>query len=92
MFSTFAVALMVIVTGFGPQLKVMTPPSATAWTTAADVQLPGDASPMTCAGSAVSTGWAAGGTGAVPYPYSAGWTAPGGDGEAAGLGGGPGLV
>jgi hypothetical protein len=51
---------------------VMMPPSATAWTTAADVQPVGEPSPMTCVGSAESTGWAAGGTGTVPYPYAAG--------------------
>src|ERR1700739_620264 len=37
-FTTFAVAVILIVTGFGPQLNVMMPPSATARTTAADVQ------------------------------------------------------
>jgi hypothetical protein len=45
-FTTFAVADMVIVTGLGPQLNVMTPPSATAWTTAAEVQLAGVPFPM----------------------------------------------
>lgn len=36
---TLAVACITIVTGFGPQLKVITPPLATAATTAPDVQL-----------------------------------------------------
>ena len=34
---TLAVAVITIVTGFGPQSKVMMPPAATALTTAADV-------------------------------------------------------
>ena len=38
---------MVIVTGAGPHLKVITPPAATAFTTAADVQLAGVPVPMT---------------------------------------------
>jgi hypothetical protein len=46
-FTTFAVAVIVIVTGFGPQLKVIMPPSATALTTAAEVQLPGVPRPTT---------------------------------------------
>jgi hypothetical protein len=41
---------MVIVTGPGPQLKVMMPPAATAATTAADVQLAGEPSPITRSG------------------------------------------
>ena len=39
--TTFAVVVITMVTGSGPQLKVMTPPSATASTTACDVQLAG---------------------------------------------------
>src|SRR5215472_18208129 len=46
-FTTLAVALMLMVTGLGPQRKVMTPPLATALTTAADVQLDGRPVPMT---------------------------------------------
>jgi hypothetical protein len=38
---------MVIVTGDGPQLNVMTPPAATAAATAADVQLAGEPLPIT---------------------------------------------
>ena len=38
---------LVIVTGFGPQLKVMMPPMATALTTAAEVQPAGVPWPMT---------------------------------------------
>ena len=49
-FATVAVAVMVIVTGSGPQLNVMTPPAATAATTAADVQLAGVPFPITWSG------------------------------------------
>ncbi len=56
---TFAVAFIAMVTGFGPQSKVMTPPWATAFTTAAEVQLPGVPVPTTWSGSEVSTGRAA---------------------------------
>ncbi|HTZ23458.1 MAG TPA: hypothetical protein VMC83_05645 [Streptosporangiaceae bacterium] len=66
MFTTLAVAVIVIVTGFGPQLKVMTPPLATARTTAAEVQLAGLPVPMTVVGLAVLTAPAAAGTGAWP--------------------------
>jgi hypothetical protein len=54
-FDTVAVAFMVMVTGFGPQLNVMTPPAATAATTAADVQLAGVPLPITWSGSLVTT-------------------------------------
>jgi hypothetical protein len=66
-----AVCVIVIVTGSGPQLKVMTPPMATAWTTAAEVQLAAVPSPMTWSGWAVLTAWPAGGTEAWPsgLPY-----------------------
>ncbi|GAA3338174.1 hypothetical protein GCM10020358_17290 [Amorphoplanes nipponensis] len=63
---TFAVAVMVIVTGAGPQSKVMTPPAATAATTAADVQLPGVPRPTTRSGRRVSSARASAGTGASP--------------------------
>jgi hypothetical protein len=46
-FSTFAVAFMVMVTGFGPQLNLITPPRRTALTTAAEVQRAGVPLPMT---------------------------------------------
>src|SRR5271165_6779247 len=61
-FTTFAVAFMTIVTGRGPQLKVMTPPLATARTTAAEVQLAGVPRPMTWFGCLVLTARAALGT------------------------------
>ncbi len=63
-FRTLAVAVMVIVTGFGPQLNVMMPPLATALTTAADVQLAGVPVPMTWSGWLVFT--------AAPGPRDAG--------------------
>jgi hypothetical protein len=44
-FTTLTVAF--IVTGREPQLKVMTPPSATAFTTPAEVQLAGVPCPIT---------------------------------------------
>src|ERR1022692_5047952 len=44
---TLAVACITIVTGDGPQEKVITPPLATALTTAAEVQLAGVPVPMT---------------------------------------------
>ena len=57
---------MVIVTGPGPQLNVMTPPAATAATTAADVQLAGVPLPITWSGWLVSAASPAGGTTACP--------------------------
>jgi len=45
-----AVAVMVIVTGSGPQANVITPPAATAPTTAWDVQLAAVPSPITWSG------------------------------------------
>jgi hypothetical protein len=57
---------MVIVTGAGPQSKVITPPAATAATTAADVQLAGVPRPMTRSGLRVSSARAAPGTAASP--------------------------
>ncbi|WP_237771231.1 hypothetical protein [Kribbella sp. ALI-6-A] len=57
---------MVIVTGAGPQLKVITPPAATAATTAADVQPAGVPLPTTRSGRLVSTACAAAGTVASP--------------------------
>src|SRR5580692_11371020 len=64
--TTLAVAVIVIVTGLGPQSKVMMPPSATACTTAADVQAPGEPSPITWSGWLVSTARPAAGTAACP--------------------------
>src|SRR5687767_4849379 len=63
---TLAVAVMVIVTGAGPQSKVITPPAATAATTAAEVQLAGVPLPITRSGSRVSTARASAGTAAPP--------------------------
>ncbi|GAA4974642.1 hypothetical protein GCM10025331_81230 [Actinoplanes utahensis] len=57
---------MAIVTGDGPQSKVMTPPAATAFTTAAEVQLAGVPSPIVRSGRLVSTALAAAGTAARP--------------------------
>nr|WP_238434858.1 MULTISPECIES: hypothetical protein [unclassified Frankia] len=65
-FTTLAVAVIVMVTGFGPQLKVMTPPAATAATTAAEVQLAGVPLPTTRVGCEVSTVAAVAGTAALP--------------------------
>src|ERR1700679_4080831 len=62
-FTTLAVAVILIVTGFGPQSKVMTPPSATALTTPADVRPAGVPRPITWFGWLVLTARAAVGTG-----------------------------
>src|SRR5690349_23469894 len=63
---TFAVAAILMVTGSGPQSKVITPPWATAFTTAWLVQLAGVPLPMTVSGSELSSAAAAGGIAAVP--------------------------
>jgi hypothetical protein len=68
-FTTFAVAAMVITTGAGPQEKVITPPFATAATTAADVQLAGVPLPITRVGWEVSTAAAAAGIAAWPLGF-----------------------
>src|SRR5258708_36013010 len=65
--TTFAVAVITMVTGLGPQLNLIIPPLATALTTAADVQLAGLPLPMTWFGCAVLTARAAGGTQAWPF-------------------------
>ncbi|WP_308285369.1 hypothetical protein [Actinoplanes hulinensis] len=57
---------MVIVTGCGPQSKVIRPPAATAFTTAAEVQLAGVPSPIVRSGRLVSTARAVAGTVAFP--------------------------
>lgn len=64
--TTFAVADIVITTGAGPHEKVMTPPLATAATTAAEVQLAAVPLPTTVVGCDVSTAWPAAGIGAWP--------------------------
>jgi hypothetical protein len=51
-----------MVAGWGPQLNVMTPPAATARTTAADVQLAGVPLPITWLGCRASTARPADGT------------------------------
>jgi hypothetical protein len=84
---------MVIVTGRGPQEKVITPPAATAATTACEVQLAGVPSPMTWSGWLVLTGRPAGGTYAWPagLPPAGSRTGDGdgdGDGDGLGLGAG----
>ena len=61
--TTFAVSVITMVTGSGPQLNVMIPPSATASTTACDVQLGGVPVPITRSGCEVSTGRASSGNG-----------------------------
>jgi hypothetical protein len=68
---TFAVALIVMVTGSGPQEKVITPPAATAATTAFDVQLAGVPFPMTRVGCELSTALASAGTAARPLGFPA---------------------
>src|SRR5690349_18513660 len=74
---TLAVAAIVIVTGSGPQENVITPPAATAATTAAEVQLPGVPSPITRVGLLVSSARASAGTAARPSGFPASATAGG---------------
>jgi len=59
---TRTVVVITIVTGLGPQLKVIMPPAATSRTTAADVQLAGLPLPITWSGCLVLTARPAGGT------------------------------
>jgi hypothetical protein len=61
-----AVAAIVITTGAEPHEKVITPPLATAATTAAEVQLPALPLPTTVVGCEVSTACPAAGTAACP--------------------------
>jgi hypothetical protein len=61
-----AVRVSVIVTGAGPQSNVITPPEATAATTAADVQPAGLPVPITRSGWEVSTPRASSGAAAPP--------------------------
>src|SRR5512139_2005562 len=63
---TLAVAVMVMVTGRGPQSKVMIPPAATALTTACEVQLAAVPFPITRVGCEVSAARASAGTVACP--------------------------
>src|SRR5919199_2756041 len=65
-FTTFAVAVIVMVTGLLPQLKRMTPPLATAATTALEVQLAAVPVPTVRLALRVSTARASAGTAALP--------------------------
>jgi hypothetical protein len=67
-FITFAVALILIVTGLGPHENRMIPPARTAATTAAEVQLAAVPRPTTRVGWDVSTGRPAAGTGTELTP------------------------
>ncbi|GAB3187123.1 hypothetical protein GCM10027259_53020 [Micromonospora palomenae] len=60
-------AFIRIVTGSGPQSKVMIPPAATARTTASEVQLAGVPVPTVLVGREVSTARASAGTVAPPF-------------------------
>ena len=64
--NTRAVAAILIVTGSGPQSNVITPPAATALTTACEVQLAGVPRPTTWSGLELSAGPAPAGMEAVP--------------------------
>jgi hypothetical protein len=85
------VAFIVIVTGAGPQSKVITPPAATARTTAAEVQLAAVPVPITRSGRPVFAARAAAGTAAWPSGLPGLGSAAGarvggaGDGLAAGV-------
>src|ERR1700722_474420 len=63
---TSAVARITIVSGLGPQSKVISPPALTAATTAADVHRAGVPLPITCVGCELLTARAAAGTGTLP--------------------------
>src|SRR6266513_2069387 len=80
--NTFAVRLRTIVTGAGPQSKVMTPPLATAATKASPVQLAGVPEPTTVRGLEMSSARASAGTAQVPAGLPAG-------GPSTGIGGIP---
>src|SRR5215510_14642195 len=69
---TFAVCVRTIVAGSGPQLKVMTPPLATAATNASPVQLAAVPVPTTDVGDDTSSAWPCAGTVAWPFGYPAG--------------------
>jgi hypothetical protein len=61
-----------MVTGAGPQANVMTPPAATAATTASEVQLPGVPVPTTRVGWLVSAACASAGIAAWPSGFPVG--------------------
>jgi hypothetical protein len=69
-FITLAVALILMVTGFGPQENRMIPPARTAATTAAEVQLAAVPRPTTRLGWALSTGPLTAGTGTERTPVA----------------------
>ena len=69
--TTLAVSVITIVCGSAPQLNVMTPPRATASTTAREVQLAGVPLPITRSGCEVSTSRASGGS-ATPFGFPGG--------------------
>jgi hypothetical protein len=69
---------MAIVTGAGPQENVITPPVATAATTADDVQLVAVPLPTTVVGCDVSTGWPSAGIAAWPFGLPADGNGAGG--------------
>lgn len=69
---TFAVEVRTIVVGFAPQLKVITPPFATAATNASPVQLAAVPVPTTVVGVDTSAAWPSAGTGALAPGLPAG--------------------
>src|SRR4051794_8357664 len=69
---TFAVCARTIVTGSGPQSKVMTPPFATAATNASPVQPAALPDPTTVVGDDTSSAWPSAGMVAWPSGYPAG--------------------
>ncbi|MEO3810273.1 hypothetical protein ABGB17_14830 [Sphaerisporangium sp. B11E5] len=75
-FRTFAVAFITIVTAVAPQANRITPPLATAATTAADVQLAGVPFPTTRSARDVSTALPSTGTTARPEGFPGPATAP----------------
>src|SRR5205809_2795833 len=83
---TFAVAFIVMVTGPDPHEKAMTPPAATALTTASEVQLSGVPEPMTRVGWLVSAAAASAGTIACPSGLPPGGAGFGVAAGAAGVG------
>ena len=70
--NTFAVEVRTMVTGSGPQSKVMMPPSATAATNASPVQLSAVPFPMTVVGDETSSACPSAGTSACPSGHPAG--------------------
>src|SRR5437764_2438841 len=66
-FRTLAVWCMVMVSGAGPQLNVMIPPTAIAETSSSEVQLAGVPLPMIRLGWLMSTAWPSAGTAAWPF-------------------------